>query len=154
MRYPAGLRAELDDIEAALARVEGKPFCADEAARLKDRHEKLKRLWAENGQKPLIQEMSRIVERLLRHYHSDFYLHDISYLVANPEAVCVWVLRGTGTDLLPLNPPLREEPWYRAIYDARRWGGGILKTYIVQMSAGVLRETDPDKVRFAPRDAA
>ncbi|MHB8927807.1 MAG: hypothetical protein ACYC9Q_09160 [Bacillota bacterium] len=134
--------------------MEGKPYLLGEAAELKRRQETLQRLWAEHGNKPLIQEMSRIVEETLTDYHSDFYLWDLGQLIDNPDISFVWVVRDMGTYLIPLEAPVKECSEARKLYAAccRTWRD--IKAYVVQGATGALKPIAPDKVRFTAREAA
>lgn len=53
--------------------------------------------------KGILSDMMQIVEKTLKAYHSDFYIHDVERLHKNPESSFIWIVRKNGTHLINLD---------------------------------------------------
>lgn len=62
-----------------------------------------------NAEGTLENTMSTIVERVLKGYHNDFYLHDIQMLNEKSAFEYIWIVREYGTFLVDLLSPYKCE---------------------------------------------
>ncbi|MEK6190632.1 MAG: hypothetical protein N2A99_06550 [Carnobacterium alterfunditum] len=56
--------------------------------------------------KNFITEMMNIVEKKVKHYKADFYIHDIQKLHKSPENSLIWIIRDSGTHYIDLDSPV------------------------------------------------
>ncbi|RCW41606.1 hypothetical protein [Paenibacillus prosopidis] len=77
------------------------------------------RLWKKFGTDPLVLDMQKVVLKVVKAYHMDFYELDLSRLEQIGEVPFCWFVRNHGTDLLPLEGDERTirnaESWFDAI---------------------------------------
>lgn len=56
--------------------------------------------------KNVLTEMMKIVEKKVKHYQADFYIHDVQQLHKNPENSLIWFVRDSGTHFIDLDSPV------------------------------------------------
>jgi hypothetical protein len=77
------------------------------------------RLWQKFCTDPLILDMQKVVRKMVKSYHSDFYELDLSRMEKIGKVPFCWFVRDHGTDLLPLEGEEaminNAESWFNAI---------------------------------------
>lgn len=77
------------------------------------------RLWEKFGTDLFILEMQKVVRKVVKAYHLDFYELDLSRMEQIGEVPFCWFVRDHGTDLLPLEGDEKTinnaEAWLNAI---------------------------------------
>lgn len=56
----------------------------------------------ERGQDPLLLAMNHIVEKLVKHYLADFYVHDLEFIKENSSHPFLWMVHESGTHIIDL----------------------------------------------------
>lgn len=56
--------------------------------------------------KNVLTEMMHIVEKKVKHYKADFYIHDVQILHRNEKDLYIWVIRDSGTHFINLDSPV------------------------------------------------
>ncbi len=97
---------------------------------------------------PIWEQMRRIVERpdaLLVAYKNDFYVHDKNALLAWKSAAdLIWIVRESGTDLIPLDMPKSKRDVTDMI-DCRVRSGGPYEVYHIDQGATKVRRITNEK---------
>ncbi|MGG3471635.1 hypothetical protein ABES02_29730 [Neobacillus pocheonensis] len=81
------------------------------------------RLWERFGTDPFVLDMEKVVGKVVKAYHMDFYELDLSRLEQIGNVPFCWFVRNHGTDLLPLEGD--EE----TISSAKAWFDAIRNTF-------------------------
>lgn len=134
-RYISGLKAEISRYEKLSERT---PLFQDDLDEKKARLKKvrfLQRMWENH---PVVRQMTEIVEKTVKHYHGDFYYHDLLMLVNSGFKRFAWFVHGCGTHMVPLDgneeTVRNNQAWMKAVCDCYGSRGGLYTVDIDRMT--------------------
>lgn len=77
-------------------------------AEKKERVRQLRRLWKTHKDRPVVQQMDALVQKLVQHFHQDFYYHDLM-IMESYHGQFGWLVGECGTHFLKLEAETEEE---------------------------------------------
>lgn len=81
---------------------------SEEITEKTDRIKALRRLWRKFGNDPLVQQMTKVVDQKVKHYHADFFYWDLKML-EKYEGRFAWWVGDCGTHVVWLDNETEEE---------------------------------------------
>lgn len=105
-----------------------------------------------NSDNVMLKKMLGIVNRTLKHYKTDFTVHDVINLMENKDDNLVWIVRENGTHLLKLNYDTVDKmkeytSFYNEILRVHRHDES-LKVYLVNVKDNKVKKMKKENIEF------